>query len=151
MTRRLCTTYSDSISSTGKHARDWPQWTFAESLRRTVFLVNIINVLAAKVRKIHEDYYEPLNDDLVLDTCLPASEPVWKACNTKQWGQATDEGTKKYTLRELLRAEESTGVRVDEKVFSPLNRVILACARMQFGPDEVRQWKRCDLETTRDI
>lgn len=117
-----------------------------ESLRRTSFLVNIVNVLAARVRKLHEDYYEPLNDEFVLDMRMPAPEPVWKACNAEQWVKAVDEAKhrlwedrdKELTLRELLAAEDASG-GVNEKSLAPLNRVILACARMQFRPNSVRE------------
>ena len=146
MTRRLCISHSSALFSIRGHARDWPQWIFVESLRRTIFLVNIINVLAARVRKLHEDYYEPLNDEFVLDMRMPAPEPVWKACNAEQWVKAADEARqglredrdKDLTLRELLAAEETSG-GVDEKFLAPLNRVILACARMQFRPNNVRE------------
>ena len=117
-----------------------------ESLRRTIFLVNIVNVLAARVRKLHEDYYEPLNDEFVLDMRMPAPEPVWKACDAEEWVKALDEARqglredrdKEPTLRKLLAAEETNG-GVNEKFLAPLNRVILACARMQFRPHNGRE------------
>lgn len=143
MTRRLCISHSSAISSIGEDARDWSQWTFVESLRRTIFLVNIVNVLVARVRKLHEDYYEPLNDDFVLDMRMPAPEPVWRARYAEQWLKAADEARqgrredrdKGITLRELLAVDELSGGVHNEKSMAPLNRVILACARMQFRPN----------------
>lgn len=68
MTRRLCT-YKEAVTSDTE--TDWTRWKFAESLRRCIFFVNLINVLAAKYRRFHFDYFEPLDDALIFQMPLP--------------------------------------------------------------------------------
>lgn len=142
MTRQLCTRYSSAIKAVDGSEHDWVKWQFAESLRRNIFLVNMINVLAARARKLNKYYYEPLDDELVLDMRLPATEIIWKACAPEDWevlqngyselGDGQD--SQGDTIRQFLHTEKD-GRTTDESKMSSLTRGILACARIQFAPD----------------
>ena len=142
MARQLCTRHSSAIKAVDESEHDWAKWQFAESLRRNIFLVNIINVLAARARKLNKDYYEALDDELVLDMRLPATETRWKACTAEDWealhsehwevGDVQDSNCN--TIRQFLRAEKD-GKTMNESKLPPLTRVIVACARIQFASD----------------
>ncbi|KAF2626053.1 hypothetical protein BU25DRAFT_412287 [Macroventuria anomochaeta] len=66
-------------------ANDWTHWAFIETLRRTIFLVQIINVISTRLQKQNPFFYEALDDDLVLDMPLPAAAPLWEANQEQQW------------------------------------------------------------------
>lgn len=50
----------------------WEQWQLAETLRRTIHLVNVVNTLACYTAKATAQFYEPLDDELILDIAIPA-------------------------------------------------------------------------------
>ncbi|KAH0489422.1 hypothetical protein TgHK011_009853 [Trichoderma gracile] len=59
----------------------WGRWRTTETTRRTVFIVNMINFLNNydPTTRRTSPYYEPLNDDLILNMPLPCSQTVWLA------------------------------------------------------------------------
>lgn len=63
----------------------WRQWSFTETLRRTIFLAHAINVLSARLAKQDPFFYEALDGDLVLDMPLPAPAALWDAATEGQW------------------------------------------------------------------
>jgi hypothetical protein len=74
MTRRLYNLPQKRPLVHHEHENDWPRWLFTESLRRKVFFVHMINILGARARKLNEDYFEPLGDEMVLHLSLWAPE-----------------------------------------------------------------------------
>ncbi|KAF4214204.1 hypothetical protein CNMCM6805_006816 [Aspergillus fumigatiaffinis] len=70
MTRRLYNLPQKRPLVHHEHENDWPRWLFTESLRRKVFFVHMINILGARARKLNEDYFEPLGDEMVLHLSL---------------------------------------------------------------------------------
>ncbi|KAH0498522.1 hypothetical protein TgHK011_005774 [Trichoderma gracile] len=63
----------------------WRRWIMKETIRRTVFLVNTINTLSCRIQKQNPYYFEPLDDNLVRNTTLPAPESLWKASSAEEW------------------------------------------------------------------
>ncbi|KAL8887732.1 MAG: hypothetical protein Q9215_004734 [Flavoplaca cf. flavocitrina] len=93
MTRRLCQEHMERISLKDTTTVDWYTWTIAESLRRTTFLVNMVNELSYHTNALNPAYYEPLDPSLVLDLPLPAPETMWRALNEREWAVARDDSS----------------------------------------------------------
>lgn len=151
MTRRLYTMHRDTLRTHQQDESDWERWRFTESLRRNIFFVNIINVLGAKVRKLSEDYYEPLDDSMVMSLPLPAPEDMWRAQNEQSWLVARERtlgpissgghgmcktssaaGDEQIpgprTLKELLEWERAGNLDISSVL--PVTRMIFACAKV---------------------
>lgn len=135
MTRRLCKSQHETLYIHHQNETNWTRWRFTESLRRNVFFVNIINIQSAKAQKFSGDYYEPLDDDMILTLPLPASESMWRAPSEVEWLVARERDLNPssamgyQTLRELLGLEK-VGT-LDVQALSPLTRMILACAKIR--------------------
>jgi hypothetical protein len=67
---------------------DFRQWSLYETIRRTTFLVNMINTLSCRMRKQDAYFYEALDDELISRLPLPAPESLWKADNLWDWSRA---------------------------------------------------------------
>ncbi|KAJ5788855.1 uncharacterized protein N7518_005866 [Penicillium psychrosexuale] len=130
MTRGLCKLHQNALI---RNEAGWPEWKFAESLRRNVFFVHIINILAAEARKLHHDYFEPLNDVMILQMPLPAPEYMWRACSDEEWSMAREyarpTSPTPCTLQELLDLNRAGSL--DVVSLQPLTRMILACHRIR--------------------
>ncbi|KAL8698652.1 MAG: hypothetical protein Q9201_006450 [Fulgogasparrea decipioides] len=111
MTRRLCQENNERISLKDNTAIDWHTWTMAETLRRTTFLVNMVNELSYHTNALNPAYYESLHPSLVLDMPLPAPETMWRALNENEWAAARDDsgwsGVGVLTLRDFTVRLES--------------------------------------------
>ncbi|KAL2823287.1 hypothetical protein BDW59DRAFT_180746 [Aspergillus cavernicola] len=142
MTRRLYKHYGDAIRTNHDDEMNWERWKFSESLRRNIFFANTINILGARAGKLNSAYFEPLDDDLILELPLPAPECMWRACSLREWLEAreyalrmvpattAEEGKPRLTqtLQQLLQDEE-TG-RLDVSGLLPLSRVVLASTKL---------------------
>ncbi|TFB02993.1 hypothetical protein CCMA1212_005332 [Trichoderma ghanense] len=74
--------FSDRKSSPcSPQTTTWGRWRTTETTRRTVFIVNMVNFLNSynPTTRSTSPYYEPLNDDLILNMPLPCSQTVWLA------------------------------------------------------------------------
>jgi hypothetical protein len=74
MTRRLCQEHIEGLSLKDNHAIHWQRWTMAETLRRTTYLVNMVNELSYHTNALKSVYHESLDDPLLLNMPLPAPE-----------------------------------------------------------------------------
>ncbi|KAL4925657.1 Zn(II)2Cys6 transcription factor domain-containing protein [Aspergillus undulatus] len=144
MTRRLYAHYRDAINTTHDAELNWERWKFSESLRRNIFFANIINILGARAGKLNSAYFEPLDDELVLNLPLPAPECMWRSCSSSEWFEAreyalsmlstpaaaVDRSTRSLTqtLKGLLKDEEEG--KLDMSSLLPLTRVILASTKI---------------------
>ena len=147
MTQNLCQIHQDLITgiSTSDQPEDWSQWIFTESLRRNIFLVHIINVLAAKAYQLNEGFFEPLDNELILHMPLPAPEAAWRAATEQEWrialmvsqhsrfsrlGLRDDVGKRApHTLHRWLSSGQK--LELDGLVPVPLlTRMVFACARI---------------------
>ncbi|KAL8736864.1 MAG: hypothetical protein Q9181_002255 [Wetmoreana brouardii] len=118
MTRRLCQENNERISLKDNTAIGWHTWTMAETLRRTTFLVNMVNELSYHTNALNPAYYESLHPSLVLDMPLPAPETMWRALNEREWAAARDNsgwsGVGVLTLRDFTVRLESGDSSADE-------------------------------------
>lgn len=68
----------------------WARWRITETARRTIFFANMLNFY--NNRDLHTGkqlpYYEPLNEDLILNMPLPCSHAAWVARDEEEWSVA---------------------------------------------------------------
>ncbi|KAL2813877.1 hypothetical protein BJX63DRAFT_208213 [Aspergillus granulosus] len=141
MTRRLYKHYRPAIETNHDDEVNWERWKFSESIRRNIFFANIINILGSRAGKLNGVYFEPLDDDVILNLTLPAPECMWRACSLREWLDAREYALRMspalaeghtprltQTLKELLD-EEAVG-RLDMSALLPLTRVILASTKI---------------------
>lgn len=117
MTRRLCRKHLECLSLKDNTAIDWHTWTTAETLRRTTFLVDMVNELSYYSKALELVYYEPLHPSLVLDMPLPAPDSMWHALNEREWTAARDAsgwtGADVLTLRDSMTGSNEGGSSAD--------------------------------------
>jgi hypothetical protein len=65
----------------------WARWRITETARRTVFFANMLNFYSNRNHSTGKQmpYYEPLNDELILNMPLPCSQAAWLAHNEEDW------------------------------------------------------------------
>ncbi|KAL4783847.1 hypothetical protein BJX76DRAFT_357632 [Aspergillus varians] len=89
MVRKLISTHLQPSRNTNgtdeAESTNWRKWIMNETIRRTVFLANIINTLSCRTQKQNPYYYEALDDEAVLNMALPAPLPLWKASCSEEW------------------------------------------------------------------
>lgn len=109
MCRKVARKYRrDLVRDAGNTAPSaWRYWCLIETLRRTFFLVHAINVLAMRLRKQDAYFYEPLDDDLVLDMPLPSPAPLWEASLEEEW-RARGSLTWRPTTGRMMQQEHMT-------------------------------------------
>ncbi len=58
-----------------------------ETARRTIFLVHIVNFFCNRHLESRKQspYYEPLDDDLIMNMPLPCSHSLWSARTEDEW------------------------------------------------------------------
>lgn len=106
MTRQFCRNHPSANQSDDALEDTWQRWLVAETVRRTVFLVNIINILAGHENGCPSPYYEPLDDSIVFRMALPAPDVLWESRTAEAWQAARERlgwlGSKKPTIQTLL-------------------------------------------------
>jgi hypothetical protein len=65
----------------------WARWRITEAARRTIFFVNILNFYGNRDLNTGKQlpYYEPFNDQLILNLPLPCSDAAWLARDEEDW------------------------------------------------------------------
>ncbi|KFY46082.1 hypothetical protein V495_02670 [Pseudogymnoascus sp. VKM F-4514 (FW-929)] len=95
MARRLVASYMPQLRSSYDTSDSselvWEKWIATETVRRTFFLIHIINVVACRMEKQSAYFYEELDDNLVMNLPLPAPEKIWKATSAAEWKSALEE------------------------------------------------------------
>ncbi|KAF4170938.1 hypothetical protein CNMCM8694_008895 [Aspergillus lentulus] len=68
----------------------------------------MIDFLRARARKLNEDYFEPLRNEMVLHLPLPAPEYVLRACSEEEWLLARQHALSQtlYQLQQMDRMGE---------------------------------------------
>ena len=138
MARRIC---QGNLNSTvgPDETMSWQSWIVGETLRRILFLVNLVNTLSRRIHTHNPSYYEALDEDLIAHMALPAPDPMWKASSPEEWESAKRNvswSTKKERtinmvidrLREGYSDEENRRWFED---FQPLSLLIIACVRLR--------------------
>lgn len=142
MTRRLCQEHFERASLKDDTASEWHSWTIAETLRRTSFLVSMVNELSYHINSINRVYYESLHESLVMDMPLPAPDSMWRALNEVEWRAARDStgwtGNGVMTLRSAMdKLDAAAG---SEKSESQLGR-----------PDNIQQISNLIISSARNL
>ncbi|CAL5874264.1 uncharacterized protein PFLUO_LOCUS8552 [Penicillium psychrofluorescens] len=84
----LETPSEDLLASSGvSPMQTLEQWRVAETSRRTIFLAHVVHFLSNYDFKSGKQsiYYEPLDDDMLLNLPLPCSHALWTARNEQEW------------------------------------------------------------------
>jgi hypothetical protein len=111
---------SSTLSST-RQLLIWQSWVTAETVRRTIFLANMINFFANRDFDKREQsvYYQELDRDLILNMTLPCSQALWNATSEEQWIENHTEldldglGAGCATLRKLFSTYTKDQLRND--------------------------------------
>jgi hypothetical protein len=133
MTRKLYQDHSALFSYNYADSGDWETWQLAETLRRTAHLVNVINKLSCYAPKATPQFYEALDDEVILDLPLPAPDVLWTATSASSFkdvqSQVPHPGLtprkviqSANSLDQLLRAGDGQPDSSAE-----LSRLIMAC------------------------
>jgi len=127
MSRRLCQKHVGILRSEPRGAAvNWKDWVIAETLRRTLFLVSLVNDLACRIRALNPIYYEELEPDLLLNLALPSSDEIWTACTQDSWRAAlaadAPRAERSVTFKELLaRGKGGEDVNGNDPRFAKLS------------------------------
>jgi hypothetical protein len=136
----------------------WARWRITETARRTIFFANMLNYYNNRDHNTGKSlpYYEPLNEELILNMPLPCSHAVWVARDEEEWNiaiknqttsaintagfnrlgsEALSSETLKNILsmfsKEYLQAEIGTSVGLGDS--DELRRLIILCSCQQFA------------------
>jgi hypothetical protein len=85
--------FSDPNSSPCSAATStWARWRITETARRTIFFANMFNFYGNRDHRTGKQlpYYEPLNDDLILNMPLPCNQAAWLARSEEDWRLAME-------------------------------------------------------------
>ena len=65
----------------------WHKWMITETARRTIFLAHIVNFFCNRDLESGKQspYYEPLDDDLIMNMPLPCSHTLWSTRTEDEW------------------------------------------------------------------
>ncbi|KZM27772.1 sequence-specific DNA binding RNA polymerase II transcription factor [Ascochyta rabiei] len=83
--------FSDPSSApTSTISSPWARWKITETARRTIFFANIVNyyINHNSTTKQQLPYYEPLDNELILNMPLPCSHAAWVARDEQEWMNA---------------------------------------------------------------
>ena len=74
-----------TMNSPGKSS--WHKWMITETARRTIFLAHIVNFFCNRDLKSAQQspYYEPLDNNLIVNMPLPCSHRLWSARTEDEW------------------------------------------------------------------
>ncbi|OCL05441.1 hypothetical protein AOQ84DRAFT_413578 [Glonium stellatum] len=98
----------------------WRKWIIHESIRRTAFLVDIINNLSCRTQKQNPYFYESLDPDLILNMPLPAPDAMWRAASPEEWIAARNSlgpagsAQLKLTAKLLRKQYDGNGANKDD-------------------------------------
>ena len=90
MAHQFSKKYLSADALTENDRSSWESWRTAESVRRTFFFINAINVLAYRNHALNPNYYEPFDEDTIFNMPLPAADVLWKATTEDRWKTERD-------------------------------------------------------------
>ena len=123
----------DLINCSADPPSGWRPWAIIETLRRTLFLVHVINLVSARLQKQNPYFYEALDDDLILDMPLPAPAPLWEATREGQWVFTKTASARAPTTGRMVQTARS-GVPEDTDNFTRMIIATLPHAEMSSTP-----------------
>jgi hypothetical protein len=86
----------------------WQKWIILETIRRTVFLIHILNVATLHTGKQNSFFFEDLDDALLRRVPLPTPERVWKAGTPTAWQVAWAEELERGWVPETVVGDEQS-------------------------------------------
>lgn len=114
------------------------KWAINETLRRTYFLVHIINVLSYHKGPQNSFYFEPLDDETTLNLAIPSSEAIWRATSAVEWAARIKDHSseRKYTVQDVIKRLENIDVGTGEgqniverlSMLDDLTKLAIACS-----------------------
>lgn len=137
MARRLCQENRCSVPAK-EETMDWQTWIVEETLRRILFLVNIVNTLSRRRHPENPSYYEALDEELIFSMPLPAPDIMWKASTAEEWEEAKTKAGKDLlkprtvhmVIDRLTEAHTDEENRAWFEDFQPLSLLVIACVRL---------------------
>jgi hypothetical protein len=125
MTRKLILQY---LQSDGEEVTEsnWRKWILNETFRRTIFLVNVINILSCRTQTQNPYFFEALDDNLVHSMHIPAPEVLWTASSAEEWSAA-----KAALSPELIILSKSTVKSILEQIQNDSNEDVVVLHRRQ--------------------
>ena len=126
------------VSGRQNEYMDWETWVVDETLRRTFYLVNIVNTLSRRFNPQNLSYYEGLDEDLILNSTLPAPDQMWKATTSEEWEAAKrkfnwdprNQPTVHMIISRLGDGHLDEENRAWFADLQPLSLLIIACVRL---------------------
>lgn len=135
------------LSRYGSSPTPWPTWYVGETARRTLFLINAINLLASidLTTGDKSPYYEPLDDSAIMDLPLPCDNATWAAGSESDWQQkmarnsdSFEIDSAEHTLKDFLSRHStedlltlaSASCGLDDS--DHLRGLVILCALVQF-------------------
>lgn len=137
MTREFIRSHSNPDSNLTSRAniagKSFTEWGVAETARRTIFLSNIVHFFSNCDLETGEQsmYYEPLDDDFVLNLPLPSTSPLWMARTDKEW-----EDTAEYQLNDAFCFEN----RDISIIGMAPSQLTLKLILKEFSKEELQSW-----------
>ncbi|KAF2854605.1 hypothetical protein T440DRAFT_504873 [Plenodomus tracheiphilus IPT5] len=125
--------FSDPGSApTSTIASSWARWRITETARRTVFFANTLNFYINHNHVTGEQlpYYEPLDDDLILNMPLPCSEAAWNARDEPSWMMSMQTNPSPLVLDLAIEMGPSNG---------PLQEVTLKTMFSRYNREYIQQ------------
>ncbi|KAH7303892.1 hypothetical protein BKA65DRAFT_521566 [Rhexocercosporidium sp. MPI-PUGE-AT-0058] len=130
--------YVRQHGSLSANQENWKEWCEAETLRRTLLVVHVSNLLGICFETHNKFFYEPLDDALIDSLWIPAPDIVWEAINEQEWKKAKKTAgystCDRPTVSALLEQYHSgdDGVYFDGAVqrfedLPELTRLVLSC------------------------
>lgn len=146
--------YPDSSPCSAATSK-WARWRITETARRTIFLANMINFYTNRDHSTgrQSSFYEPLNDELILNMPLPCSQAPWLARDEEAWALAimkqppavsypdnrrNETSSSEISLKTILtnftkeHLQTEIGTNVGLSDSDELRRLIILCATEQF-------------------
>ncbi|GFF61597.1 sterigmatocystin biosynthesis regulatory protein [Aspergillus udagawae] len=104
----------------------WVKWAVTETARRTMFLANIVNFFSNRDLESGRQlpYYEPLNDELIMNMPLPCNQALWSARTEDEWRKAT----------QMAKQASPTGSPGTSDAFSTFGAAAASAAGPAAGP-----------------
>lgn len=137
MSRRLCRKYAGILRSDPRGVGiSYQDWVLAETLRRTLFLVSLVNDVACRTRALNPIYYEALEPDLILDLPLPCPDEIWTACTQQEWRAALAANPlqrgRPVTMKDMLaQYKGAEDMNMNDSALSFLTRLLISGAMLR--------------------
>ncbi|GIJ86351.1 hypothetical protein Asppvi_005239 [Aspergillus pseudoviridinutans] len=120
----------------------WVKWAVAETARRTIFLANIVNFFSNRDLNCgrQSPYYEPLNDELIMNMPLPCDQALWSARTEDEWRKVAPASPISPGITDAFSTLGATGgaIPVGEQLLNHQQQPSLKTLLSKFAKDDLR-------------